>query len=264
MKPMRPLPSRVAGALICLWATLLSVQLPILGCASQRPIRVADPGGARELGLLTVERGSPMRVWLRDGNKVEGDYQGIERLDSAVYAERYDAWRAQAPMRGWPALGDSVRLGTVYGGTRVGRFEGFDWGVVRLRVGAESELTRFEEMRTMSTPVGATFTADTLARLREAGRLPLASQLVLYAGPGQRTGGANAIALDRVERVEVKQGSQWVAAVIVAALAGTVMAVLVVRSIFQDAFDDCGGTTRASLRPYPSPPMAHPEPVARR
>jgi hypothetical protein len=258
VKPMRPLPSRIAASLICLWATLLSIQLQVAGCASQRPISVADPNAARGLGLLAVASGTPMRVWLRDGKMVQGDYQGIERLTPAAYAVNYDAWRASAPAAGWPALGDTVRIATVYGGTRVGRFEGFDWGVVWFRAGSESEVVRFEDMRTLTGPSEVAFTADTLARLREAHRLPLASELRLYAHASQLSGGVRAYALDRVDRVQVQQDGRWVAAIIVGALAGAVMAVLVVKSIFDDAFDNCGGPVSSSVRLYPASPAAQP------
>jgi hypothetical protein len=144
----RPLPARLSGALICLWAALLSVEMPLASCAHvPRPAEVSDPTATRGLGLVAVPEGGELRVWLRNGHVEQGAYRGIGRQKPADYAARYDAWRAWHPAAGWPALGDSVRMTTVYGGTRTGVFEGFEWGAVRVRAGTGAGVVRFEDLR---------------------------------------------------------------------------------------------------------------------
>ena len=232
---VRPLPARVAGALICLWVALVSVGLPVVGCAHVgRPLEVADPAAARGLGLVAVPEGSQVRVWLRDGRAEQGDYRGVGRLTPAAYATRYDAWRTRFPAAGWPALGESVQVTSVFGGTRAGVFEGFDWGTLRMRAGADVERVRFEDLRTLSGASGATFSSDTLARLRDAGRLPLASTLRLATSSGRLAAPVLEIPLDQVKSLEVRQGDQWATGAILGAAAGVVIVMVIIGSAVND------------------------------
>ncbi len=253
----RPLPARVGGALICLWSALLSVQLQVAGCAhSPGTVAMADPSLAGGPGLdASVPLGSELRVRLRDGHTVGGEYRGIERQPLEEYAPRYDAWRARHPAAGWPALGDTVRISTAYGGTRTGAFEGFDWGAIRLRQTGDGEHVRLEDARMLVTPAGAAFSADTIARLRDAGGLPLCGVLLVDEASSGLTVAHRQIPLDEVASLEVKQGDQWVAAVIVGALAGAALVLVLIAFALRDAERNCGGSV-SSIRSYPAAAFA--------
>ncbi len=223
----RALPKRVAGTLICLWAALLSVQMPVAGCA-HRAVEgdVADPRARQGLGLSTVPEGTQLRVKLRDGTLVQGAYDGIGHQAPDEYAAVYDAWRARDPRSGWPALGDSVRLVSPNDIVRTRVFEGFDWGSVRVHAGAGSDVVPFDDLRAITTLTGATFSAPMLAGLHDSGSLPLSGTLRLRT-PG-RLEGARAIPLDRIGSLQVRRDNQWQTAAVVLGLVG--MAALVIAS----------------------------------
>ncbi len=228
MKTLRPLPSRVASALICLWATLLSIQLPIAGCAHV-PVDgdVADPAARRGLGLAAVPEGTTLRVTLRDGTLVQGLYAGIGQQASDAYATAYEAWRGKDPQAGWPALGDSVRLVSGNEIVRMRRFEGFDWGAVRVHAGAGTDVIAFDDLHSMSTASGKTFTAAMLSGLHDGGALPLAGTLKLRTN--SKLYGTRGIPLDDIGSLQVQRGSNWVTAAVVIGMLGVVAIVIATR-----------------------------------
>lgn len=261
MKNMRPLPSRVAASLICLWATLLSVQLPIAGCASQRPAGVADPAAGQGLGLAAVPEGTSLRVKLRDGTLVRGLYAGIGVQKPEAYSAAYEQWRGRDPQAGWPALGDSVTLVTTNDVSRTRAFVGFDWGSVRVQSAVGADAISFDDLRTMSTASGKTFTAAMLVGLHDGGALPLAGTLKLRTS--SQLSGANAIPLDRIGTLEVQRGDDWVTAVVVIGMLGVVALVLASRPKAESKGPDCDWEPPAMMMRNPGAVTPHPGPVTR-
>lgn len=72
-----------------------------------------------------VPAGFPVRLYLLDGTRVEGDYTAAGRLPRSRYEPAYAAWRGDHP--DMPALGDTVTLALRQDDERVVVFDGFGY-----------------------------------------------------------------------------------------------------------------------------------------
>ncbi|HTM57917.1 MAG TPA: hypothetical protein VL123_05820 [Candidatus Udaeobacter sp.] len=181
-------------AAICLVTSIFTIDLTACtpGPASTRDLTDParhDPFAEQHWKLGRVSIGTPLTVTTRDSGKVVGRYAGFRHLDDDEYASRYAASAADSasPLHGF-TIGSPVRMIQRDARRDSGMFAGFDYGVVRYRRAGDKEprvapIQRLGSLEGAGTSLGA----DSLAAWQDAGRLPMATVLVLRSSTSGHT-----------------------------------------------------------------------------
>lgn len=160
----------------------------------------------RKLAPETIEPGQKIKLQLRNGHSVDGEYIGIEPLPAEEYAARYASTREQhltiIPL---PELGDTVTLRMTQGGELDAEFLGFDLHMMSVRTlgRSEPEGVQPHEVRELCIRGGGAITGEALEFLHSEGALPVHSALAMQTtAAGNRAGGKRLVPLDRIALIE--------------------------------------------------------------
>jgi len=179
---------------------------------------------------LVLDPGTPLKLHLRDGSKVEGRFLGRTLLDSTSYAKRYAKYAASAT---WVplALGETLRVTMRDGREWTAPFAGYGEMTLFVAGPDSARMLRvpFEFVREIFRADGTPILPRVLARAFRAHELPSAEALVLGDRvPGGTTAEQWAAALrvpvDEIESVTVnlpghpQPTSGWVALGVVASV----------------------------------------------
>lgn len=130
--------------------------------------------------VLRIEKGTWVKVFLRDGSEVEGSFYGLS-FDGNEYAQRYEERQKQADGVVLPSLGDTVTVSSPKGRTTVGRFDGFEFASLAFRPEGNSPPldVPFEKVSAVSFAGRDPLSGAQLQALRGQGALPLRSRMAV-------------------------------------------------------------------------------------
>ncbi len=138
--------------------------------------------------IVTARPGSPMVVMLRDGETVEGTFNGFSELPDSDYAALYDDMKRSIFITGYiPAVGDSVSCMLLSGTLVNGRLIGFDWGymLLSLPVAGERRKVPLTQIDCVTDGLGDRISGDTLKQYIDWGELPLVRTVRLQTDMGE-------------------------------------------------------------------------------
>lgn len=144
-------------------------------------------------GRNSFRPGTKLKLALRDGEVVEGEYIGVERLPAdeyaLVYAEARERYALQSEL---PEPGDTVTLALVTGGVAEGEFMGFEfphWVYFKRETQHGVPATQYGVPATdvveMSDGRDRSVSGETLDRLLSSGTVPTMSALALQVDLGR-------------------------------------------------------------------------------
>jgi len=209
---------------------------------------------------VILEPGARLKLRLRDQSRVEGRYLGRALLDSALYATRF-AEHMLASSFAPLALGETLQITLRDGRDRTAAFAGYgdrslfmsgSPGTEPVRVPIESiDGIRHANDREVDLKV--------LSRELKRDALPSAEALVIedlkaLGDPNERWSKAERIPVSEIEWASLaigddKKGSSLAGGIILGALAGAVIAILVIAYAIDSAFDDCGSAVGSMALP---------------
>jgi hypothetical protein len=130
--------------------------------------------------ILRIEKGTWVKVFLRDGSEVEGSFNGLS-FDGNEYAQRYEERQKQADGVVLPSLGDTITVSSPKGRTTVGRFEGFEFASIGFHPEGNSSPLEvpFEKVSAVSFAGREPLSGAQLQALRGEGALPLRSRMAV-------------------------------------------------------------------------------------
>ncbi len=138
--------------------------------------------------IVTARPGSPMVVMLRDGETVEGTFNGFSELPDGDYTALYDDMKQSMFITGYvPGVGDSVSCMLLSGTSINGRLIGFDWGYVLLSlpVAGERRKVPLTQIDYVGDGFGERIDGDTLKNYIDWGELPLVRTVRLQTDGGE-------------------------------------------------------------------------------
>ncbi len=152
----------------------------------------------------TIKPRNRVTVKLKDGEKVNGWYAGLEAVSEDAYAERYARSRENhLPDFPLPELGDSVSLHLSSGEWLDAEFAGFDYGGSVIVRSGELRRVAAADVRELADCYGDTIGGEVLRELLTASTIPLRSELVIYDSRRQ----AKEIPMEGVSVIERKSST---------------------------------------------------------
>jgi hypothetical protein len=144
--------------------------------------------------ITRIEKGTRVKVYLRDGRQVQGIFNGLS-FDGKEYAQRYEERQKQAKSA-LPPLGDTITVSRSKGKTTAGRLAGFEPASIALRPegGSPPLDVPFEKLSAVSFAGHEPLSGAQLQTLSGQGTLPLRSRMAV---------GDELIPVEHVSRVEV-------------------------------------------------------------
>ena len=162
-------------------------------------------------GPPAIEPGKSIKLVLRNGAEISGEYLGLELLPAEDYAVRYAASRdSLAAQLRLPALGDTVGLLLHSGQMMKTEFLGCDYDGLWVRSAAEAEpqKLRLIGIREMLVRGGPAISGSAFPLLIFEGSLPTRSALALKV-----RGGRELVPLSDVARIErTPSKARWIGA----------------------------------------------------
>ncbi len=140
--------------------------------------------------MLKMKTGSPVKVYLREGQVMQGILQGVIPLLPGEYTQRYDSFRLKLKNdKIFPALEDTImvlqqsRRGPSLDNTKY-LFAGFDPNTVRLRPLRSNNDTaeNMENLRDIADLRGKRVNLATIKNFLESAKVPLRSEVFLWQG----------------------------------------------------------------------------------
>jgi len=159
--------------------------------------------------ITKLKTDTPLKIDLRDDQYIEGRFQGLERMDSANYIQRYNSFRIGIQDKNWfPNINDTVFIRHQLKYRNYTRtlsdpfiFSGFDLNSIRLRLITKSEMMniKFDEFKFIRSKNSNIITADDIKNYYKKGILPLQWELVAI----QTNTGDQKIPLDNILMIEL-------------------------------------------------------------
>ncbi|HXB57083.1 MAG TPA: hypothetical protein VN461_20130 [Vicinamibacteria bacterium] len=130
--------------------------------------------------IRRIEKGTWVKVSLRDGSEVEGSFNGLS-FDGNEYAQRYEERQKQTEGVVLPSLGETITVSSPKGKTTVGRFDGFEFASIGFRPEGNSPPldVPFEKVSAVSFAGREPLSGAQLQALRGQGALPLRSRMAV-------------------------------------------------------------------------------------
>ena len=149
--------------------------------APERAGATASVIGAGE--AVKLQAGTPVKVRLRDGDVIEGRYLGRALLDSAHYAQRFDARTGSSPVAPL-VLGETLQVTMKDGRSWRAPFAGYGQLTLLLRApdGSQPRRVPFEFAKEIRRADGQAVEPQDLAKAFRDGLLPSAEALVVEQG----------------------------------------------------------------------------------
>jgi hypothetical protein len=149
----------------------------------------------RSSSLNKVEKimpDTPLTIKFKDNESMEGLYQGIARVDSSTYLQRYETFRdGLINKQEFPAIDDIITVAEVpvlkptedeleY------RFVGFDWDCILLRPVDDSliKIKDFDEIDFLVDQLGNKIYLQRAKEYMHRGFIPLQSELLILTAEG--------------------------------------------------------------------------------
>jgi hypothetical protein len=225
--------TKLSLAIVLLVAVAVVLQLSgcsLIGFGIGSVIDSAGPDSVLIPGwkVKTIKPGEEIIVILKDGQKIEGTYEGMEPVPKVEYAKRYASFRKQKSEEfSLPALGDTITIELKSGVRGQREFFGFDHQYLSAKLEEEKDSTLIYTSYMVSvrqlgdTTSGMVFLnkiekiidthgnvvdGEALQELAFEGQIPLLSEIVL----GPRVG-INSVAMEKVYQIQVpKRGNaKW-------------------------------------------------------
>lgn len=150
--------------------------------------------------MVTVRQGSQMMILLRDGETVEGTFDGFSQLPVGDYAALYEDMEQSLFITGYvPGFGDTVTCMLKSGVATDALFVGFDFGYMLLSMPVSEEMRKIPLIKIdhVADHIGNRVDGDTLKNYVDWGELPLIRTVCL-----QTNGGMVAVMPHEVSKVK--------------------------------------------------------------
>jgi hypothetical protein len=128
-----------------------------------------------------------MVVTLRNGETIDGTFNGFSELPESDYTALYDDMRKSIFISGYvPGVGDSVSCMLLSGTAIDGRLIGFDWGymLLSLPVAGQRRKIPLTQINYVTDYLGDRIRGDTLKNYVDWGELPLVRTVRLQTDKG--------------------------------------------------------------------------------
>jgi hypothetical protein len=192
------------------WALLaIAFAVSQLGCSlilaavgassdSSKPKQTAIEGWQ----ILTLKPGNSVDIWLRDGNKLSGEFEGLQPVPREQYAEAY-ARAQQTKPEGvlLPDLGSNIAVTRLQGIQLNYEIDGFDFGeTIWLKAAGRAEASKESLMKIarIADSRGNAIEGTELRALMAKGQIPLKSKIAILTFDGETQ-----LSLDQVYQIQV-------------------------------------------------------------
>jgi len=140
--------------------------------------------------VITARSGSQIVIQLRNGETVEGRFDGLSQLPDNDYASLYEEMEQSIFITSYvPGVGDSVSCMLLSGTTIAARFVGFDWGYMLLSLPAAGQHRRIPltQIDHVTDDLGNSVDGDTLRNYVDWGELPIIRTICVQTDIGTVT-----------------------------------------------------------------------------
>jgi len=140
--------------------------------------------------IVTARQGSPIVLLLRNGETVEGRFDGFSELPDSDYASLYEEMEQSIFITRYvPGVGDSVSCTLLSGAAIAARFVGYDWGymLLSLPVAGQHRKIPLTQIDHVTDDLGNRVDGDTLKNYVDWGELPLIRTICVQTDTGAVT-----------------------------------------------------------------------------
>jgi hypothetical protein len=156
--------------------------------------------------LQTIKQDTPLKLQLQDGPIIAGKFQGIEQVEPAEYARRYEIFYSHPLYRQYfPGMNNTIiiarnsDLRTTVSYTKY-LFSGFDLNFILLRTSGDSAMKseHLDSLLYIADTTGQKMNPHTFKLYMDKGIVPLHSEMVVQSSAGRER-----IPLEKVRQMEL-------------------------------------------------------------